>query len=123
MLDLNARWTCADWSPVDLGQRAVFVSAFVGEVFRLRRNLVEPLSLLLAPVGAVTVEPSFFAMAAGLALRGCHARWRRSRWRSGSDHPDCPLKYAVSCRWTTATRRPWRTGLRQGHALLADDEN
>ena len=47
---------------VGFRQRAVPVGAFVGEVLRLRRDLLESLPLLLAPVGAVTVETGFLAM-------------------------------------------------------------
>jgi hypothetical protein len=63
MLDLG---TYAGFSPVGgfigLRQRTVSVSAFVGEVFGLRRDGLESLALCLASVGAVTVEAGFFAM-------------------------------------------------------------
>ena len=47
---------------VCLGQRAVPVGAFIGEVFCFRCNLPEPRPLRLASIGAVAVEAGFVAM-------------------------------------------------------------
>ncbi len=47
---------------VGFGQRAVSVGALVGEVLRLGRDSLEPLTLIFAPVGAVAVEAGFLAM-------------------------------------------------------------
>lgn len=48
---------------VGLGQRMVLVGAFVGgEVLRLWRNLLDPLTLLPAPVGTISIEAGFLAV-------------------------------------------------------------
>ena len=44
--------------PVRIAQGSAPVCPLVGEIFRPGRNLLEPLALLLAPVGTVAVEPS-----------------------------------------------------------------
>ena len=69
MLDLRAHTGLAPVGfLVGFRQGAVPVGTFVGvqkriqKVFRLRRNVLEPFALLLAPVGAVTVEAGFLAM-------------------------------------------------------------
>src|SRR4051812_37967632 len=45
-----------------LVKRAMPVCRFVGEVLGLGRNLLEPRTLLLAPIGAVSIEPSLLAV-------------------------------------------------------------
>lgn len=44
------------------GQRAVSVGLFAGEVLCVRRIDLQPLTLLLASVGAVAVEAGLFTM-------------------------------------------------------------
>src|SRR4030066_1586860 len=63
VLDLGAHTGLAPVRfPVCLGQRTALVGAFVGEIPSLRRNSLEPLTLLFAPIGAVAVEAGLFAM-------------------------------------------------------------
>ena len=60
MLDLGTNAGLAPiGSLVRLSEGTVLVGAPVGEVFRLRRNLLEPLPLSFPPVGAVTIEAGF----------------------------------------------------------------
>ena len=73
MLDLGAHTGLAPVRfRVRISQRTALVGAFVGEVFGFRRNLLEPLTLSLAPIGAVVVEAGALRRAAGSTLRGCH---------------------------------------------------
>src|SRR5664279_530400 len=62
MFDLGAHAGLASIGlSVCSAQGSVPVGTLVGEISRSGRNLPEPLALLLAPVGAVTVKPSLIA--------------------------------------------------------------
>src|SRR5438270_11126770 len=63
MLDLGAhRGLSAIGLLIRVAERPVLIGALVGEVFGLGRNLLESLALLLAPVGAITIQPRLLAM-------------------------------------------------------------
>src|SRR3954454_3475209 len=86
---------------IRIAERPVLVGALVGEVLGLGRKLLESLALLLAPVGAIAIQPRLLADAAGWATRGCRARYPRSRWRCVPSRSDCPPRCAASCQSTT----------------------
>src|SRR5215203_2629524 len=63
MLDLRAhRRLPAIGLLLGIAERAVPVCGLIGEVLGLGCTLLEPRTLLLAPVGAVSIEPSLLAM-------------------------------------------------------------
>jgi hypothetical protein len=62
MFDFGSDFRFAPMSGfVGLAQRSVPVGAFVGEILRPGRQLLETLSLFLAPIGAVSMEAGFIS--------------------------------------------------------------
>src|SRR4051812_34402142 len=63
MLDLGAhRGFSTIGLLIGIAERPVLVGALVGEVLGLGRKLLESLALLLAPVGAIAIQPRLLAM-------------------------------------------------------------